>query len=49
MPKLLILSHDKDEYLKLIERANLPDLEIVTGPADEQPVTLCVESNLALY
>jgi len=30
MPKLLILSHEPDEYLKLIQQANLPNLEIVT-------------------
>lgn len=33
MPKLIILSHDKDKYQKLIETANLPSLEIVTDPA----------------
>jgi phosphoglycerate dehydrogenase-like enzyme len=32
MPKLLILSPDKDEYKRLIESARLPDLEIVTDP-----------------
>ena len=32
MPKLLILSHETDEYLKLIEQARLPNLEIVTEP-----------------
>jgi phosphoglycerate dehydrogenase-like enzyme len=34
MPKLLILSFDKDEYKRLIESAQLPDLEIVTEPAE---------------
>lgn len=33
MPKLIILSHDKDEYQRLIEAANLPHLEFVTDPA----------------
>ncbi len=33
MPKLLILSSDKGEYQRLIEAAHLPDLEIVTEPA----------------
>ena len=30
MPKLLILSRETDEYLKLIQQANLPNLEVVT-------------------
>ena len=30
MPKLLILSGEKDEYLKLIQQADLPNLEIFT-------------------
>ena len=30
MPNLLILSHDADEYRILIEKANLPDLHIVS-------------------
>jgi len=34
MPKLLILSHETDEYLKLIQQANLPNLELVNEPAD---------------
>lgn len=34
MPKLLILSHNADEYTKLIQQADLPDLEIVDKPAD---------------
>lgn len=34
MPKLLILAHNSDEYLSLIRRAHLPDLEIVTQPED---------------
>ena len=33
MPKLLILSRDADEYRALIEKAQLPDLEIVSEPA----------------
>ncbi|MEO8354333.1 MAG: D-2-hydroxyacid dehydrogenase [Chloroflexota bacterium] len=33
MPKLIILSHDKDEYQRLIEAANLPDLKFVTDPS----------------
>lgn len=33
MPKLIILSHDKDEYQKLIKAAHLPDLEFVNDPA----------------
>lgn len=33
MPRLLILSTDKDEYQRLIQAAQLPDLEIVTDPA----------------
>jgi phosphoglycerate dehydrogenase-like enzyme len=33
MPKLIILSHDKDEYQKLIKAAHLPDLEFVNNPA----------------
>jgi len=32
MPKLLILSRDKDEYRRLIESVRLPDLEIVVDP-----------------
>ena len=34
MPKLLILSHNAGEYTELIQQANLPDLEIVSDPAD---------------
>ena len=30
MPKLILLSHDKDEYQRLIKNAELPDLEIVS-------------------
>ena len=33
MPKLIILSHNKNEYLTLIKAARLPSLEIVTDPA----------------
>jgi phosphoglycerate dehydrogenase-like enzyme len=32
MPKVILLSPDKDEYQRLIEPAQLPDLEIVTDP-----------------
>lgn len=34
MPKLLILSDNTDEYAKLIQQADLPDLEIISDPAD---------------
>jgi phosphoglycerate dehydrogenase-like enzyme len=34
MPKLLILSHNAGEYTELVQQANLPDLEIVSDPAD---------------
>jgi len=34
MPKLLILSHETDEYRKLIEQANLLNLEIVADQAE---------------
>src|ERR1051325_7072207 len=34
MPKVILLSPDKDEYQRLIEPAQLPDLEIVTDPAE---------------
>ncbi|HSO13749.1 MAG TPA: D-2-hydroxyacid dehydrogenase, partial [Anaerolineales bacterium] len=34
MSKLLILSYNTDEYIKLIRGANLPNLEIVTDPAE---------------
>jgi len=34
MPKLLILSRDKEEYQQLIEAARLPQLEIVNEPAE---------------
>ncbi len=34
MPKLLILSYNKDEYTKQIRQADLPGLEIVPDPAD---------------
>jgi phosphoglycerate dehydrogenase-like enzyme len=33
MPKVILLSSDKDEYQRLIEAARLPELEIVTDPA----------------
>ena len=33
MPNLLILSSEKDEYQRMIESAQLPDLEFVTEPA----------------
>jgi phosphoglycerate dehydrogenase-like enzyme len=38
MPRLLILSHDKVEYRRLIESAQLPDLEIVTEPTQSDIV-----------
>jgi phosphoglycerate dehydrogenase-like enzyme len=34
MPKLLILSSETDEYYRLIQPAALPNLEIVTDPAE---------------
>jgi phosphoglycerate dehydrogenase-like enzyme len=34
MPKLLILSDNTNEYTKLIQQADLPDLEIVSDPAE---------------
>jgi phosphoglycerate dehydrogenase-like enzyme len=34
MPKLLILSYNTDEYAKLIQQADLPNLKIVTDPAE---------------
>jgi phosphoglycerate dehydrogenase-like enzyme len=33
MPKLLILSHNADEYIKLLQNEELPNLEIVTDPS----------------
>ncbi len=38
MPTLSILSHDADEYRRLIEEARLPGLEIVTEPAQSDIV-----------
>jgi len=38
MPKLLILSRDKDEYRHLIESARLPDLEFVADPKESDIV-----------
>jgi phosphoglycerate dehydrogenase-like enzyme len=38
MPKLIILSSDKTEYQRLIEAAQLPDVEIVTDPAQAEIV-----------
>src|SRR6266545_1894033 len=38
MPNLLILSSDKDKYQKLIEGAELRDLEFVTDPAQADVV-----------
>ena len=38
MPKLLILSRDKDEYGRLIESARLPDLEFVADPKESDIV-----------
>ena len=34
MPKLLILSYTTDEYIKPIQQADLPNLEIVTEPIE---------------
>lgn len=34
MPKLLILAYNTDEYAKLIQNADLPNLEIVTDPSE---------------
>ena len=34
MPKLLILSYNTDEYVKLLQQVDLPNLEIVTDPAE---------------
>ena len=34
MPKLIILSRNMDEYLKLIQQANLPNLEIAADPVE---------------
>jgi len=34
MSKLLILSYNTDEYIELLKKTNLPDLEIVTDPAE---------------
>ena len=34
MPKLLILSDNTDEYTKLIQQADLPDLEMISDPAE---------------
>ena len=38
MPRLIILSSDKNEYQQLIEAAQLPDLEIVSDPAQAEIV-----------
>ena len=38
MPKLIILSSDKTEYQQLIDAAQLPDLEVVTDPAQAEIV-----------
>jgi phosphoglycerate dehydrogenase-like enzyme len=38
MPTLIILSHDKDKYQQLIQKAQLPDLEFVTNPAEAEIV-----------
>lgn len=34
MPKLLILANDADEYTSIIQQADLPDLAIVSDPAE---------------
>jgi phosphoglycerate dehydrogenase-like enzyme len=36
MPKLILLSPDKDEYQQLLESVHLADLEIVTDPAQAE-------------
>ena len=36
MPKLIILSSDKTEYRSLLDAAQLPDLEIITDPAQAE-------------
>ncbi len=36
MPQLILLSSDKDKYQRLIESAQLPDLEFVTNPAQAE-------------
>jgi phosphoglycerate dehydrogenase-like enzyme len=38
MPKLLILSHNADEYTSLLQQADLPDLEIVDNPSEAEIV-----------
>jgi len=40
MPKLLILTHDPKEYLELIQKAELPNLEIFTEPGPECDIVL---------
>ncbi len=34
MPKLIILTHDPNKYLDLLQQTDLPDLEIATDPAE---------------
>ncbi|MEP0805013.1 MAG: D-2-hydroxyacid dehydrogenase [Chloroflexota bacterium] len=34
MPKLLVISREADKYIQCFQQANLPDLEIVTDPAE---------------
>ncbi|MEO7840884.1 MAG: hypothetical protein ABIU06_16195 [Anaerolineales bacterium] len=36
MSKLIVLSHDADEYLKLISHANMPSLKIVAETANKR-------------
>lgn len=38
MPRLLILSHDADEYQRLLEKSRLPGLEISSDPAQSDIV-----------
>jgi phosphoglycerate dehydrogenase-like enzyme len=39
MPKLILLSHDKSDYQRLIESVQLPDLEVVSEP-DQADIVL---------
>jgi phosphoglycerate dehydrogenase-like enzyme len=40
MSKLLILSHNTDEYLELVQQDDLPDLEILTKPDSDCDIVL---------
>jgi phosphoglycerate dehydrogenase-like enzyme len=48
MHKLLILSAEADDYLRLIQAARLPDLECVATTAPEQAIDLGLDCDLAL-